>query len=232
MATPQSLKKRHQDILDQYTEHYQATLDLQRDLVDRLLPDLIAHLDNPDPDAVQQATAFANDTSTFLGHQPSFRFDLTSPAERSTDSPRLSRAATLFRFLRRARFAPAPALALLSATLHARLAFPPPSLSPSSNPYAQTPTFFFHPALSDRFGRPAGVLNLRDVRRAPDGSLDALKEFVRGRWEEGRRLLEAKGKGEAGEACVQMVVIVDLEGAGMANMVSTCGIETVSRADG
>jgi len=140
----------------------------------------------------------------------------------------VSRAGTIFRFLRRARFNPQTGLALISATLHARIALPSPDSLPP-NPYLSTPTFFFHPALRDRFGRPAGVLNLRDVRRAPDGSLDTLKEFVRDRWEEGRLLLERQGEGKE-EPCVQMVLIVDLEGAGMANLVSRRGAAVESRS--
>jgi hypothetical protein len=130
----------------------------------------------------------------------------------------LSRAGTIFRFLRRARFTHSTATALLEATLKFRLSLPNPNTLPP-NPYYSTPTFFFHPSLHDRFGRPAGVLNLRHVRRAQDGSLDALKDFVRERWEEGRQLL-AKQSEEKAEPCLQLVLIVDLEGAGMANLVS------------
>ena len=143
---------------------------------------------------------------------------LTAPLLRLREPHPLSRAGTIFRFLRRARFNHHTALALLSATLHFRLSLASPNALPP-NPYFSTPTFSFHPTLHDRFGRPAGVLHLRHVRRGPDGSLDALKEFVRERWEEGRRLLEERSEGQ-GEPCLQMVLVGDLEGAGMANLVS------------
>lgn len=126
---------------------------------------------------------------------------------------------TVFRFCRRARFSVPAALKLLHATLSWRLTSSLSTLSPSSvSPlYLTHPLFFFHPSLADRFGRPCAVLNLRHVSRTEDGELDALKEFVRLGWEIGRRWLTDLSKD--GEAKLQMVVIVDLEGAGMSNLV-------------
>lgn len=85
----------------------------------------------------------------------------------------------------------------------------------------------------DKFGRPCGVLNLALVGRSEDGGLEGLKEFTRVAWEMGRRWLsdlsqsQSKGKGkeisgneDGGEVKVQMVVIVNLLGAGMSNLVS------------
>lgn len=134
-------------------------------------------------------------------------------------------AVTIFRFLRRARFSRSGALALLRTTLTARLSLAPPALQPP-NPYASRPLFFFHHDLHDRFGRPCAVLNLREVRRTPDGLLDSLKEFVRQAWEEGRERLRRKSEREGG-VFVQMVLIVDLEGAGMSNLVSLARLVTL-----
>ncbi|KAL8280540.1 hypothetical protein RQP46_007188 [Phenoliferia psychrophenolica] len=125
---------------------------------------------------------------------------------------------TVFRFCRRARFVLPAALKLLHATLTWRLTSSLSTLSPASvSPlYLTHPLFFFHPSLADRFGRPCAVLNLRHVSRTDDGELDALKEFVRLGWEIGRRWLTDLSKD--GEPKLQMVVIVDLEGAGMSNL--------------
>ena len=68
------------------------------------------------------------------------------------------------------------------------------------------------------------MLNLKYVTRTEDGELEGLKEFVRMGWELGRRWMADSSKGKAREGAlpevkVQMVVIVDLEGAGMTNLV-------------
>lgn len=97
-------------------------------------------------------------------------------------------------------------------------------LSPETIPplYLANPLFFFHPDLRDRFGRPCAVLNLRHVQRTEDGSLDALKDYARFGWEVARRYLsDLSRKAEKAEQdpTLQMVVIVDLEQAGMSNLV-------------
>lgn len=63
------------------------------------------------------------------------------------------------------------------------------------------------------------MLNLRHVARTPDGELEGLKEFIRLGWEIGRRWLSDLSKEGEEEVKIQMVVIVDLEGAGMSNLV-------------
>jgi hypothetical protein len=135
---------------------------------------------------------------------------------------------TVFRFCRRARFSIPAALNLLHATLTYRLSHPPLSVKSASLPalYLSEPLFFFHPSLIDKCGRPCGVLNLRLVSRTEDGELDGLKEFVRLGWEVGRRWLTELSKQKEGGVKVQMVLIVDLDGAGMSNLVSqviSCG---------
>ncbi|KAI5479742.1 major sperm protein [Pseudohyphozyma bogoriensis] len=126
---------------------------------------------------------------------------------------------TVFRFCRRSRFSTTTALKLLHTTLHWRLTtLATTTLSPH---YLQTPLFFFHPSLFDKFGRPCAVLNLKHVSRTADGELDALKEFARVGWEMGRRWLSelsAAKEGEEKKEVIQMVLIVDLESAGMSNL--------------
>jgi hypothetical protein len=68
------------------------------------------------------------------------------------------------------------------------------------------------------FGRPCGVINLRHVRRTPDGTLDSLKEFIAYQWETARRYLAHLSRKE-GQPRIQLVIIVDVSGAGMSNMV-------------
>lgn len=95
------------------------------------------------------------------------------------------------------------------------------SLSPASiDPlYLNDPLFFFHPQLLDRFGRPCAILNLRYVARTQDGQLDGIKDFIRLGWETSRRWLSDLSR-KKGQPQLQIVVIVDLEGAGMSNLVS------------
>lgn len=129
----------------------------------------------------------------------------------------------MFRFCRRARFSPTAALKLLHATVRWRLTSSLQYLTPASvHPlYLTKPLFFFHPDLVDRFGRPCAVLNLRHVQRTDDGTLDALKDYARLGWEVGRRYLtDLSRQGQEGaDPKLQIVVIVDLEGAGMSNLV-------------
>lgn len=141
-------------------------------------------------------------------------------------APRSPLAVTVFRFCRRARFSPPAALKLLHATCQWRLSSGLLHLTPASisSLYLTKPLFFFHPDLRDRFGRPCAVLNLRHVQRTPDGKLDALKEFARFGWEVARRYLSDLSRTAAHKAqdpTLQMVVIVDLDQAGMSNLVST-----------
>lgn len=152
---------------------------------------------------------------------------------------RVHTTVTVFRFCRRARFSLPASLDLLRVTLSYRLAtsFLSLAIDTENGNEVPAPLFFFHPELFDRFGRPCAILNLREVKRTDDGELEVLKQFIRVGWEIGRRWLgdqsrvgrKGKGKereGEEGEGKevvkVQMVVMVDLEGAGMSNLVRSC----------
>ncbi|SCV72814.1 BQ2448_4351 [Microbotryum intermedium] len=198
-ATVESLRARHDAITQQYHEHLPLVHQVQSDCLDELVASLSTELELSD-EATKAAKAFLNDPYT------------------------------VFRFCRRARFSAPAAYKLLQATLSYRLSSSFTSLSIQSiDPiYLETPLFFFHPSLRDHFGRPCGVLNLRRVTRTEDGQLDELKNFVKLGWEVARRWLTAlsneadsqEGVGKD-QVMLQIVVIVDLEGAGMANLVST-----------
>lgn len=84
--------------------------------------------------------------------------------------------------------------------------------------FLDNPLFFFHPDLTDRFGRPCAVLNLKYVQRDDDGELTGIKEYIKLMWETSRRWLSDKSKGDV-DPKLQMVVIVDLAGANMSNLV-------------
>lgn len=140
----------------------------------------------------------------------------------------------MFRFCRRARFSPAAALKLLHATCQWRLTSGLLQLTPASisSLYLTKPLFFFHPDLYDRFGRPCAILNLKHVLRTEDGNLDALKDYVRFGWEVARRYLSDLSRSAAStqDATLQMVVIVDLDQAGMSNLVLLYHAQTSSVA--
>ncbi|KDE03602.1 hypothetical protein MVLG_05937 [Microbotryum lychnidis-dioicae p1A1 Lamole] len=195
-ATVESLRARHDAITQQYHEHLPLVHQVQNDCLDELIASLGTEFDLSD-EAIKAAKAFLNDPYT------------------------------VFRFCRRARFSAPAAYKLLQATLSYRLSSSFTSLSHQSiDPiYLETPLFFFHPSLRDRFGRPCGVLNLRRVTRTEDGQLDELKNFVKFGWEVARKWLtalskEADKQEEEGkdQVMLQIVMIVDLEGAGMANL--------------
>lgn len=143
----------------------------------------------------------------------------------------------MFRFCRRARFSPAAALKLLHATCQWRLTSGLLELTPASisSLYLSKPLFFFHPDLYDRFGRPCAVLNLKHVQRTEDGKLDDLKDYVRFGWEVARRYLSDLSRRAAStrDPTLQVVVIVDLDQAGMSNLVRPAGSsESGCRAKG
>lgn len=151
---------------------------------------------------------------------------------------------TVFRFLRKSKFNPEATIQALHRTLTWRIQAHLDLLSASTlEPiYTENPVFYFHPDLFDRWGRPCAVLNLRCVRRTEDNSLDSLKEvssgwervrarhgsrnfrgslqFIAFGWEVGRRYLNDLAKGAGAKARIQLVMVVDLEGAGMSNLVS------------
>ncbi|GAA6000778.1 hypothetical protein JCM10207_004656 [Rhodosporidiobolus poonsookiae] len=191
MATVASLSARKDAIVAQYRDNAGLVRDVQRQAIADLLPALRDELDL-DEEAVGAGKAFLQDR------------------------------VTVFRFCRRARFSPTSALKLLHATLHWRFTSSLRNLTAASiaPTYRTHPLFFFHPALADRFGRPCAVLNLRHVQRTDDGSLDSLKDFIRVCWEAGRRYLSdlSRQAGEQDDPKLQMVLIVDLEGAGMSNL--------------
>ncbi|KAK4051261.1 hypothetical protein OIO90_004742 [Microbotryomycetes sp. JL221] len=196
-ATIESLRTRHQQIVEQYQDHLEFVQQVQQHCQHEVLPALKDEL-NWDDQTFERATAFTTDT------------------------------VTTFRFCRRARFALAASLKLIHSTLVWRFN-PDPLESPLTrldsptklDPlYTTNALFFFHPQLVDKFGRPCAVINLKHVQRTSDGQLDALKDVIRLGWEVGRRWLTdlTNQATTQDDVKLQIVVIVDLEGAGMSNL--------------
>ncbi|BGP13285.1 hypothetical protein JCM10213_004945 [Rhodosporidiobolus nylandii] len=188
MASITSLRSRQDAIVAQYQENAEMVKDVQQRAISELLPALVDELDL-DEDAASAGRAFLRDQ------------------------------VTVFRFCRRARFSPTRSLELLHATLHWRLSSSLLTLSSSAlpPPYVAKPPLFFHPSLVDKTGRPCAVLSLSNVQRTQDGSLDGLKDLARLIWEIGRRWLTDLSE-EDDKPKLQMVLLVDLEGAGMSNL--------------
>jgi hypothetical protein len=130
---------------------------------------------------------------------------------------------SIFRFCRRARFIKLKCYELINSTLIYRLN----SFILSSIPLIlpininnEDPLFFFHPNLNDKLGRPAAILNLKLVKRNHQGQLDELKDNIRLGWEMGRRYLNDLSFNQSKlKLKIQMVVMVDLQGANMSNLV-------------
>ncbi|GAA94558.1 uncharacterized protein L969DRAFT_47773 [Mixia osmundae IAM 14324] len=193
-----AISDKYESLLEGFEEHRDQILEVQRICHEDILQELADQLDLS-PSGLSRARAFIDDP------------------------------VTIFRFLRRTRFHTTNTISLLQATLHWRLESGLDTLSASSiePQYIDAPVFYFHPDLLDRSGRPCGILNLQHVSRPPDGSLDSLKEFIAFGWEIARRWLAdlsrislaSSTEDEAdGRPIIQLVVIVDLAGAGMSNL--------------
>ena len=163
--------------------------------------------------------------------------------------------ASIFRFLRRAKFAEQHALRNLLASASWRLerahSLPPPPPRAASPAATSAPTSAddsgaaaaagggeqdedeplvrFDERLRDKLGRPAGILRLARVRRSPsdDGSLESLKARATHAYELARRWLcdlhdhqhhhHHREDGD-GERVLQIVLLVDVQGAGISNL--------------
>ncbi|KAN0065860.1 hypothetical protein ACQY0O_000991 [Thecaphora frezii] len=145
--------------------------------------------------------------------------------------------ATLFRFLRRARFDQQQALSLLNASLLWRIKtdldlFSLASLHPLyvNPPPPNPPLFWLNSHFHDRFGRPCGVINLRSVERTDQNTLEQLKEYIVACMEILRRYIadlnlphrhagpSATKSSSSSDRVLQSVIAVDLTGSGMANL--------------
>lgn len=126
---------------------------------------------------------------------------------------------TVFRFFRKAHFDQVVALELLAKTLKWRLSTSIDLVSPSSlDPlYSENPLFYFQPNLHDNFGRYAAILNLANVVRPQDNTLDSFKEFIAFTLEVARRYLADMSKRDDANTHVQIVIILNLEGANFSN---------------
>ncbi|KWU45647.1 hypothetical protein RHOSPDRAFT_32569 [Rhodotorula sp. JG-1b] len=209
MATAASLRARKDQIVQQYKENLDLVRQVQKQAVQEVVNSLHPEVAGPRQD----------DEAGTGGDAASASADVDA---RAATTALLRDTVTVFRFCRRARFSPAAALKLLHATCQWRLTSGLLQLTPASisSLYLTKPLFFFHPDLYDRFGRPCAILNLKHVQRTEDGNLDALKDYVRFGWEVARRYLSDLSRSAAStqDATLQMVVIVDLDQAGMSNL--------------
>ncbi|GAA5878574.1 hypothetical protein JCM3774_004070, partial [Rhodotorula dairenensis] len=207
MATAASLRARRDQIVEQYRDNLDLVRQVQKQAVDEVVNSL-----HPPPTAIAGSQ----------GPDDEPRVDKGDEDARAATTALLRDTVTVFRFCRRARFSPAAALKLLHATCQWRLTSGLLELTPASISalYLSKPLFFFHPDLYDRFGRPCAVLNLKHVQRTEDGKLDDLKDYVRFGWEVARRYLSDLSRRAASpqDPTLQMVVIVDLDQAGMSNL--------------
>lgn len=188
MVTLDSLRERWQTIDGLYHEHLGATLSLQADVAASLVPRVVEQL-QLEQAGIDRARAFIDDP------------------------------VSLFRFFRKAHFDPIIAQELLDKTLRWRLTTAIDLVAPASlDPlYSGNPLFYFHPTLHDKFGRYAAVLNLAHVVRPEDNSLESLKEFIAYTLEVARRFLADMSKRDDTNTHVQIVIILNLEGANFSN---------------
>jgi hypothetical protein len=188
MVNLESLRERWKTIDGLYHEHLGATLALQSQVAAGLVPDVVEELQLGQA-GLDRARAFIDDP------------------------------VTLFRFLRKAHFDAAAATEMLAKTLKWRLTSSIDLVSPSAlDPlYSGNPLFYFHPSLHDSFGRYAAVLNLAHVVRPEDNTLESLKEFVAYVLEVARRFLADMSKRDESNTHIQIVLILNLEGANFSN---------------
>ncbi|GAA5979238.1 hypothetical protein JCM10908_002851 [Rhodotorula pacifica] len=212
MATSASLRARKDQIVEQYRDNLDLVRQVQKQAVDEIVNSLRSRRTG-EPDEED-----GGDSEEEEGGADTYDEDAIAAT-----TALLGDTVTVFRFCRRARFSPAAALKLLHATCQWRLSSGLLQLTPASISYLylSKPLLFFHPDLHDRFGRPCAILNLKHVQRTEDGKLDALKEYARFGWEVARRYLSdlsRKATTSAKDPTLQMVVIVDLDQAGMSNL--------------
>ncbi|KAK9893952.1 hypothetical protein P389DRAFT_198683 [Cystobasidium minutum MCA 4210] len=191
MVNLESLRERWKTIDGLYHEHLGNTLALQSQVAGSLVTRLAAVEEQQQlgQAGLDRARAFADDP------------------------------VTLFRFFRKAHFDPVTAAELIDKTLQWRLSTSIDLVSPSSlDPlYSGNPLFYFHPNLHDKFGRYAAVLNLAHVVRPEDNTLESLKEFIAYTLEVARRFLADMSKRDDSNTHVQIVIILNLEGANFSN---------------
>lgn len=219
MATTESLRLRHEAVLAQFEDKKEVVKEVQGQALDQLLPSLQSELQLSEQNVIN-IRAFLEDTGTLPRADEHVNLLLTRALGRDT-SP-----VTAFRFCRRGRFVPENVLQLLHDTLVWRMTSSIAALSTAncSPAYVNEPLFFFHPDLVDKFGRPCGVINLKYVKRDEDGELTDIKEYIKLMWETSRRWLSDSSK-KTGKPALQMVVIVNLAGASMSNLVSPDAFE-------
>lgn len=188
MVNLESLRERWTVIGGLYHEYLGSTLALQNEVAATLVPRVVEKL-QLGQSGLDRARAFIDDP------------------------------VTLFRFLRKAHFDSAVAVHLLEETLQWRLTTSIDLVSPASlDPlYSGNPLFYFHPTLHDKFGRYAAILNLAHVVRPEDNTLESLKEFVAYTLEVARRFLADASKRDESNAHIQIVIILNLEGANFSN---------------
>lgn len=154
--------------------------------------------------------------------------------------------ATIFRFLRRARFNEDAALSLLATTLKWRLRTDLDMLSLSSlhplyvsPPQHRPPLFWMGSKFVDVYGRPCGVISLQSLERTEERTLDECKEYIvacmeiarrrisqlRGRHSNRRGPRDNDTKADDPSALtdelqgpLQMVVAFDLKSSSMSNL--------------
>lgn len=123
-----------------------------------------------------------------------------------------------FRTLRRCQFDLDRAIQMLKDNIVWRVDTDIDHLSlPDIEPqYIQSGLFYFHGV--DKYLRPSAVLNLKHVERTEDNSIDELKRYILFMWEIGRKWTCDLTKQDESHPRIQFSLIVNLDGAGMANM--------------
>ena len=201
MPTLVALKERFDYINALYADHTENIKRVQEEALDVLVPQLVNEL-----------------SSNFVDDQPGYG-GLAALQDRI--SAFLDDPVTIYRFLRKAHFDETLTLELLRRTLCWRITTAVDLVSPLSlDPiYTQRPVFYLHPQIHDALGRPAAILNLRNVNRTEDGTLDSLKEYFAHQLEVTRRYLaDLSQKDPHGAPKVQIVLMLDLADANLSNL--------------
>ncbi|OAV93470.1 hypothetical protein PTTG_11854 [Puccinia triticina 1-1 BBBD Race 1] len=197
----ESISRRQQEYHTAFAQHIPIIQATHRQAIDQLLPQLTTTLALSPTDSLL--------LSRFLGDH-----------------------LNTFRFLHRHRFDPKLTLDALAAAATWRLTHNIDQLAPSQlEPiYLRNPLMFFHPQLTDRWGRTTAILNLRHLTRTEDGSLEGLKEFIAWNCELARRsiyephresinqIVSSPSPPNALPSSLQISLIVDLKGASINNL--------------
>jgi hypothetical protein len=208
MSKPSFFQTYHSEFSSLFSEQLILVRSIQSTLLSSTLPEIISSIQSSDSQAGIQSTP-----KDFSQVESILRSFISDPSN-------------IFRFLRKHRFSTNPTLGNLKSAL-LRLALLAPYEKAEGYLKEDRPLMQFDERWKDKFGRPVVIVRMNKVRRDESGTTEGIKELVGLIWEAGRRLVgkyqegdedgNDEGKERKEKGVLQMVLLIDLDGAGTSN---------------